>query len=273
MQARQASDVKGIDVSHWQGSIDWKKVAADGVKYVFIKATDGASKIDLKLSSNATGAAAAGLKVGFYHFARPDLNAPETEAANFFRNVKQYKTDFPLALDVEGEEMAQKVGAAALTAWCVKFLQALEKLSGGPVMIYTGASFAKSYLGAALAKWPLWIANYGAETPMANSTWSTWAAFQYSDKGSVAGIAGNVDMNAMERSFYDKYAPAPQPQPVKEEVEELELTKYQRDTLVAGLEKLHKDGKLNDANWITKAKEGTLTVSELSWLGFILATR
>lgn len=275
MQARQASDVKGIDVSHWQGSIDWKKVAADGVKYVFIKATDGASKIDLKLSSNATGAAAAGLKVGFYHYAHPDLNAPETEAANFFRNVKQYKADFPHALDVEGE--ASKVGAAALTTWCIKFLREVERLTGHPAMIYTGASFAKTYLGTdkarELGKWPLWIAHYKTDKPMANPTWDRWATFQYSDAGKVTGISGNVDMNAMDQSFYDKYVLAPQPQPAKEEVDELELTKYQRDTLVAGLEKLHKDGKLNDANWIAKAKDGTLTVSELSWLGFILATR
>lgn len=201
MQARTTSNVKVIDVSHHQGSIDWKKVAAAGVKGAVIKATEGGSLVDLKLSSFATGAPAAGLKIGFYHYAHPELNAPETEAANFFRNVKQYKADFPHVLDVEG---AAGIGAEKLTAWCVKYLQEVEKLTGHPAMVYTGASFAKSYLGAALAKWPLWVAHYGAITPMANNTWSKWSVFQYDDKGTVAGVTGNVDINAMEKAFFDK---------------------------------------------------------------------
>lgn len=209
MQARTANNVKVIDVSHHQNSIDWKKVKADGVHGVFIKATEGGSSVDLKLSSNATGAPTAGLKIGFYHYAHPELNAPETEAANFFRNVKQYRADFPHVLDVEGA--AAGIGAEKLTAWCLKWLQEVEKLTGYPAMVYTGASFARSYLGKALAKWPLWMAHYGVETPMANNTWDKWSVFQYTSTGAVAGITGNVDVNAMERSFFDKYAGNPQP--------------------------------------------------------------
>lgn len=202
MQAKTASNVKVIDVSHHQDKIDWKKVKADGVQGAFIKATEGGNMIDLKLSSNAQGAHDTGLKVGFYHFAHPEKNAPETEAANFFRNVKQYKADFPHVLDIEGEAAAG-VGADKLTAWCVKWLQEVEKLTGHPAMVYTGASFAKSYLGKALAGWPLWVAHYDVDTPMANSTWGKWSAFQYTSKGKVAGIVGNVDINAMEKDFFD----------------------------------------------------------------------
>lgn len=201
MQAKSASNIKVIDVSHHQDKIDWKKVAADGVKGAFIKATEGGSMIDLKLSSNALGAPEAGLKIGFYHYAHPELNAPETEAANFFRNVKQYKADFPYALDVEGA--ASKIGAEALTAWCVKWIQEVEKLTGHPCMVYTGASFARSNLGKALAKWPLWVAHYDTDKPMGNDTWASWSAFQYTSSGKVAGIVGNVDVNAMEKTFFD----------------------------------------------------------------------
>ncbi|OME95721.1 hypothetical protein BK127_41235 [Paenibacillus sp. FSL H7-0331] len=74
--------------------------------------------------------------------------------------------------------------------------------SGHRVMLYTGASFARSYLGSKLAEFPLWVAHYGATTPMANSTWDKWATFQYSQTGKVAGISGNVDMNEMDIAFW-----------------------------------------------------------------------
>jgi lysozyme len=205
VQTKTASNIKVIDVSHHQndkGKIDWKAVKADGVAGAFIKATEGGRGIDLKFSSNAQGAPLAGLKVGFYHYAHPELNDPYTEAVNFFKTVKTFKADFPHVLDVEGEAAGNK----DLAAWCVTWLQEVEKLSGHPAMIYTGASFARSYLGKALAKWPLWVAHYGTEQPMANNTWDAWAAFQYSSTGTVAGITGNVDVNAMEKAFFDKYA-------------------------------------------------------------------
>jgi lysozyme len=209
MQAKTASNVKIIDVSHHQGSINWASVKADGVQGTFIKATEGKSMVDLKFSSNALGAATAGLKVGFYHYAHPELNDPFSEAANFFRTVSGHKADFPHVLDVEGEADNIAGGGAALTAWCVTWLKEVERLTGHPAMIYTGASFAKDNLGKELAKWPLWIAHYGTETPMANSTWDKWSVFQYTSRGSVKGITGNVDVNAMEKAFYDKYTGDP----------------------------------------------------------------
>lgn len=204
MQAKTTSNLKVIDVSHHQndkGKIDWAKVKADGVAGAFIKATEGTKGIDIKFSSNAQGAPLAGLKVGFYHYAHPELNDPYTEAVNFFKTVKTFKADFPHVLDVEGEAAGNK----DLTAWCVTWLQEVERLTGHPAMIYTGASFARSYLGKALAKWPLWVAHYGTDTPMANNTWNNWAVFQYTSSGAVNGIVGNVDVNAMEKGFYDQF--------------------------------------------------------------------
>lgn len=84
------------------------------------------------------------------------------------------------------------------------WLDEVERLTGQKAMIYTGASFARSYLGKVLSKWPLWIAHYGATTPMANSTWNEWAVFQYTSEGSVPGITGNVDVNVMEKAFFDQ---------------------------------------------------------------------
>ncbi|SFJ44585.1 lysozyme [Paenibacillus sp. UNC496MF] len=219
MQARSASDIKVIDVSHHQNDrrpIDWKAVKAGGVAGAFIKATEGGASKDPTFAANASGAAAAGLEVGFYHYAHPELNSAVTEAAHFVSVVKGIKADFPHALDVEGQ--ASKIGAEALTAWCVAWLQEVERLTGHAAMIYSGGSFARTYLGKALGKWSLWIAHYGATTPMANNTWSQWAAFQYTSSGTVDGIKGNVDINAMEKEFFDKYTGIPGiPQPTAED--------------------------------------------------------
>ncbi|WP_308636096.1 GH25 family lysozyme [Paenibacillus silvisoli] len=216
MQAKTANNLKVIDVSHHQQKIDWKAVASDGVVGAFIKASEGKSYIDLKFSSNALGAAMAGLKVGFYHYAHPEDNDPKVEAAHFAKTVKGTKADFPHVLDVEGE--ASKVGPTSLTAWCETWLQEVERLTGHPTMIYTGASFARTYLRKSLGKWPLWIAHYDTDKPMSNNTWPVWAAFQYTDEGAVKGITRNVDINAMERAFYDQYAGKPAvPQPTAED--------------------------------------------------------
>ncbi|MBM7565072.1 GH25 family lysozyme [Paenibacillus sacheonensis] len=204
MQAKSASNLKVIDVSHYQGNVDWKKVRGDGVVGAFIKATEGTTFKDSTLSSNAVNAAAEGLLVGFYHYAHPEKTDAVSEAAYFASVIAGYKSDFPYVLDVEGD--ASKLGADKLTDWCVKWLQEVKRLTGRDTMIYSGASFANSYLGKALGQWPLWIAHYGVDTPMGNNTWSEWAVFQYTSTGIVDGIAGNVDVNAMEKAFYDKYA-------------------------------------------------------------------
>jgi lysozyme len=212
MQAKSASNVKVVDVSHYQndrGKIDWSKVRADGVAGVIIKATEGGSGIDLKFSANATSAPAIGLKVGYYHYAHPELNTAASEAAHFAKAVRGVKVHFPHALDVEGA--ASKVPNDTLTAWCIEWLETVEELTGHPTMIYTGASFARSHLGKALGKWPLWVAHYGVEKPLDNTTWPQWSLFQYTSSGAVAGISGNVDVNAMERAFFDKYSGVPQP--------------------------------------------------------------
>lgn len=210
MQAKSPSNVKVIDVSHHQKSINWNLVYADGVKGAFIKASEGKTGIDDKFSSYATGAVLAGLKVGYYHYARPENNSPEDEAVNFYKTVKGFKADFPYVLDVEGE--AADLGHDKLTEWCMLWLKEVERLSSHPVMIYTGASFAKTYLGKELSKWPLWIAHYGTDKPMANSTWDKWSVFQYTSTGTVDGISGIVDVNAMEAAFFAKY-PLPAPEP------------------------------------------------------------
>jgi len=201
MQAKSDSNLWGIDVSRWQGLIDWPKVAAAGVQFAFVKATDGIGWTDPQFRRNAGGANAVGIPVGFYHFAHPETNSAAAEAEAFTETVKGLPVDLPYVLDLEGEAVAA-LGREKLTVWADTWLREVQRRTDHPVMLYTGAAFARSYCGEQLAKYPLWVAHYGTDQPMSNSTWEQWSVFQYSDKGSCDGIEGDVDMNLMELDFW-----------------------------------------------------------------------
>ncbi|MDQ0247042.1 GH25 family lysozyme M1 (1,4-beta-N-acetylmuramidase) [Bacillus fengqiuensis] len=193
MQARCAGNYKVIDVSHHNGKIDWKKVAWDGVKGVYIKATEGRTYTDPKCLINYEGAKAAGLRVGFYHFARPDNNRPADEVNHFIEVTKSLETDLPYCLDLE---VAADLGADRLTNFAYEWMTDVRNKTGHPVMIYSSASYARSYLKSKVGQFPLWVAHYTTErAPMANHTWNEWHMFQYTNSGKVNGISGNVDIN------------------------------------------------------------------------------
>ncbi len=201
MQTRSKNNIKIVDVSHHQGIIDWQKVKSSGVPGAYIKATEGVGYIDPCFRQNAGSAPAAGLKVGYYHYARPETgNSAAAEAESFLAAVKDTPSDLPHVLDLEGD--ASKLGASKLTAWALEWLDSVGQ-SDHRVMLYTGAAFARSYCGAALGKYPLWIAHYGVETPMGNSTWDKWSMFQYTSSAIVDGIAGKADMSEMDIDFWN----------------------------------------------------------------------
>ncbi|MGG3642049.1 GH25 family lysozyme [Bacillus gobiensis] len=179
---------KGIDVSHWQGNIDWKRVAADGISYAFLKATESTNYIDDTFYKNADGARAAGIKAGAYHFARfGSKEEAIAEAKHFLNAVKKTILSYPLVLDLEVNQ--KKVSKGALTDAAVVFLEAIEN-AGYFAMLYTGKSFLESALDESkLKQYAKWIARYNRELGRAADIW------QYSSEGKVNGIRGNVDMN------------------------------------------------------------------------------
>lgn len=190
MKPRNQSNAKGIDVSRHQGNIDWPKVKVD---FAFIKATEGIGYIDPQFRRNAADANAVGIPVGYYHYAHPETNSALAEAAAFIDATKGQACQLPYVLDLEGE--ASKLNKDALSKWAYEFMSTVKNRTGKPVMLYTGAYFARDQVSGILGDFPLWVAHYGASTPLANSTWNDWTFFQYSSSGSVAGIIGNVDMN------------------------------------------------------------------------------
>jgi lysozyme len=200
LQARNPNNAQGIDVSHHQGIIDWVKAKASGkVDFAFVKASEGLGYVDPQFKRNAAETNALNIPVGYYHYAHPETNKALDEAAAFVQATKGQPSQLPYVLDLEGE--ASKLSAIDLTAWALTFMREVKRLTGASVMLYTGAYFARDEVGTALGEFPLWVAHYGATTPLANGTWDKWTIFQYSSSGAVPGIVGNVDMNEYNGSM------------------------------------------------------------------------
>lgn len=209
MQAISANNIKGIDVSRWQEKIDWTQVKSAGIQVAYLKATEGTTHVDKMLKTNYQNAKKAGIKVGFYHFfrAKNEQNARE-QARHFVNTVKGMQNDLKHALDIETDE---GLSNEALTKCAIAFLEEVKKLTGQDPIVYTNTSFARSRLTSGIAKYPVWIAHYGVDKPGDNPIWDRWIGFQYTDKGKVSGIAGNVDMNEFTSDIFSVAAKAKKP--------------------------------------------------------------
>lgn len=149
MQSRSESNLKGIDISHWDGVVDFAKVKASGVKLVYIKATEGTSNIDPMLEANYKGALAQGLDIGFYHFFEAADEANTLQQVHHFLNAIQGKKyNCRLALDLETNN--NKLSDATLTKLTMLFLDEVKKLTGKTTVLYTYTGFAKDSLTTAL---------------------------------------------------------------------------------------------------------------------------
>ncbi len=197
MQARSPNNARGIDVSHWQGDIDWTKVKAAGIAFAFVKATEGQTIVDKKFAANLKDARAAGVLVGAYHFCRAkNVAAAQEEADHFIGAINMVGgfdlLDLPPVLDIETKEGGIK---ANITAVCHAWLEKVTAATGKTPLMYTNSDMAAKYLDKSLASYPLWLAHYGVSQPSDAGGWSGWTFFQYSDAGNIPGISGSVDMN------------------------------------------------------------------------------
>ncbi|NBJ92269.1 GH25 family lysozyme [Parablautia muri] len=189
----------GIDVSKWNGNIDWNAVKNSGVSYVIIRcgyrgSSTGALIEDPMFRSNIQGASKAGLKVGVYFFTQAvnEVEAVE-EASMVLGLIKGYGLSYPVFLDVEASNgRADGISTATRTAVCKAFCQTIQN-SGYKAGIYANKTWLNSHIDApSLTGYKIWLAQYAA-TPSYNRT--RYDMWQYSSKGSVTGIKGNVDMN------------------------------------------------------------------------------
>lgn len=200
--AAQGAGYRGIDVSVWQGEIDFVQVKASGKEMVYIRAGYGLSQ-DTRFRTNAAQAKKAGMKVGFYFYVTAENTAQAARQAGYFAAlIKDQPYDCRPAVDFEqyGDLSKAQLNAIALT-----FAQTLEKATGITPVFYTNAYSAGHIWNKALARYPLWIAQYGPSQPTTTGPWKSWAGFQYSSTGRVPGIKGNVDLDR----FTDKMLVTP----------------------------------------------------------------
>jgi GH25 family lysozyme M1 (1,4-beta-N-acetylmuramidase) len=193
----------GIDVSHWQGTIDWRKVAGAGKRFVFLKATDGHDFVDPTFVANRAGARANGLSVGAYHFARPDPSKGDAaeEARWFVSRARPKPGNLLPVLDLE---TSQGLDQAGVTMWARRWVAEVRRLTGVTALVYTSPYGWMSRTGdsRALARdgSPLWVAHWGVASPtLPAGDWAGngWRVWQHTSSGHVAGIAGRVDLDVM----------------------------------------------------------------------------
>jgi len=189
--------VRGIDVSRWQGNIDWKRVRGAGYLFAFIKASEGVNYRDPNFVTNMRNGRAAGILVGAYHFARPDYGNDAAAEARYFVSVaKDYIKEGYLrpVLDLE---VGANLGKAALSKWVNEWMSTVKSETGVEPIIYVNSNYARNYLDASITRYALWIAHWTYDSRGTPNTgiWNDWAFWQYSNKGSVPGITGNVDLD------------------------------------------------------------------------------
>jgi lysozyme len=193
----------GIDVSHYQGSVDWKAVKAGGVSFAFAKATEGTSSVDSMFETNWQGIKGAGVLRGAYHFFRASQDA-SAQANNFVQTVGQLTAgDLPPVLDVETTDGATD---SAIVQGVNTWLNAVGQKMGRAPMIYTTASFWNAHLTGNYGGYPLWVAHYDVAQPNIPSAWSDWAFWQHSQSGAVEGVSGSVDLDYFNGTYADLLA-------------------------------------------------------------------
>jgi lysozyme len=204
----------GIDVSHFQSVVDWAGVAASGIRFCFIKATEGAANVDPRFAQNWRGAGAAGLRRGAYHFFHPSFPAA-AQASSFIRTVVRWEPgDLPPVLDLEVPAAWASIARSARAPLAIQWLETVESRLGTTPIVYLSPAFATEILGnaPALARFPVWFAHYtDAGAPTVAKPWDTWNFWQYTREGKAAGVSLPVDLNRFNGSLDDLQALAVKP--------------------------------------------------------------
>ena len=184
---------RGIDISEFQGEIDFEEVRRSGIEAVYIRVGAG-EYTDEYFAENYERAKAAGLKIGFYHYVTARSVEEGRRQARFFASLAAGREpDMRLAMDFE---YFGSLSVSQIDAISEAYLDELTALTKREAVIYSDLSNARNIFSRALAeKYPLWAAQYGADEPSANGKWREWVGFQYTDEGRVGGIYGNVDRN------------------------------------------------------------------------------
>lgn len=197
--------VKGVDVSHHQGEIDWQALRAGGVRFAYIKATEGTHFRDPRFAENWRRSREAGIPRGAYHFFSMCMSGAK-QAANFIAVTPIEDQTLPHALDVEQMEPCPRGKRLANpAAEIARFLDVVEKRFGRRPLVYTNHEFHEAYLKGHLPNERFWLASLNHLPAFRREQWTLW---QYHQDGRRRGVSGPVDLNAFNgsRAEFEKFA-------------------------------------------------------------------
>ncbi|MCI0535497.1 MAG: hypothetical protein L0Z50_09725, partial [Verrucomicrobiales bacterium] len=234
-----SSQPRGVDVSHWNGTVNWSQVSNPGGRvFAFIHATSGKNTSDNQFPINAAGAHAAGLLVGAYHFAYPEHFTAHEEAQKFLSVAGAYVGTgyLPPALDIEDSDIVSddshpyRMGKTALSRWIRDWCSEVEEATGVKPMIYSTRWYANNYFDTSLNQYRFWVPTYPADpssTPGSLAPWTSWTFQQYRTDprtqgtdlnsttepyvaGTCPGISGYADLDSFNGNLSELQALANQ---------------------------------------------------------------
>ena len=196
--------LRGIDVSKWQGDIDWKKVSMSGIDFAMIRSSFGNMHTDEKLAENVAGCEKYGIPYGFYHYSYADsVKEARKEARYFLSVIKKYSPEYPIVLDIENDHF-KSMSRKQVTNIILAFVKEIEN-AGYYVSIYSFAKFFNDYVDMSkIQNYDIWIACWGDEERLNSFYDGPYGMWQYSATGSVNGIAGEVDLDYAYKNYPDK---------------------------------------------------------------------
>ena len=206
--AQAATKIKGIDVSRWQGKVDWKKVKASGVEFVMLgigRYHNGVRVPDTEFTYNITNALANGIHVGVYLYSEAgDVKTAKKEAQFMLDMIDGYKISYPVAFDIE-DDVHRKMTTKQRTDITIAFLEEIEKAGYYP-MVYASQSWLEYSLDLTrLTRYDKWVARWASST-----SFRPLSMWQYTNKGQIDGITGNVDLDYKIGNWTSAgYTPAP----------------------------------------------------------------
>jgi lysozyme len=191
-----AERIPGIDVARYQGEPDWGAVRGAGYVFTYIKATEGIGYVSPTLDAQLNGARGAGMVTGLYHFARPDTNTPQQEAADFAAQLARTNSagpgNLPPCLDMETD-------APNLGGWIKGFIDAIRGHTGrNEVVVYASSSWFQDKIAPETWVDPgvfLWVAHYGRNPGEPGYMTDRVVLHQHASDGQVPGIGGDTDLN------------------------------------------------------------------------------
>ena len=212
-------NIKGLDVSNYQGVPNFQAIKNAGYEVVIIETGDGITFTSPVLEQQYQAAKAAGLKIGFYHFFRAE-DDNVAQATHFWNCIKDKQFDIYPVLDVE-----VTMGVSDVTASALDFLNEFKKLSGLDCIVYTYTSFAEENLDSRLSDYKCWMANYSNNLPASKIWGNNYVGWQYTESGNVAGLPNQFDLDHFSSEiFMDKNVTLntnTNPQPVAPQVKPL----------------------------------------------------